>query len=265
MPTFLRRALFGAIAPTLPTTVRGNSSASFAAESDGGRYAKLLGMGPWKQMMSPDLLAQVQDYDPLERIRNLWRVAAPNDPVARMQAVDLESYMPEDTLTKVDRASMLNSLEVRSPFLDHHLLETVSRIPSEVNVDGRGGKALLRDLLQSRVGDDVLNRPKRGFTLPLEAWFRADLAGELDRSFPILDPSSKVPPRSRTDDRPSPPTDRDSRTSRAPSGSSISSNIGLAHTCSGKSFLSPARFNRTYVTRNTLLNICFMCELSLAT
>ena len=204
MPTFLRRALFGAIASTLPTTVRGNSFASFAAESDGGRYAKLVGMGPWKQMMSPDLLAQLKDYDPLARIRNLWSDAAPNDPVARMQAVDIESYLPEDVLTKVDRASMLNSLEVRSPFLDHHLLETVARIPSNENVDGKGGKALLRELLRSRVENDVLNRPKRGFTLPLEAWFRANLAGELDRMFSHpwllprkcrLDPSRTIDPQ----------------------------------------------------------------------
>jgi asparagine synthase (glutamine-hydrolysing) len=183
MPTFLRRTLFGAIASALPTTVRGNSFASFASESGGGRYARLVGMGPWKKMMSPDLLSQVRDYDPLERIRNLWDNAAPNDPVARMQAVDIESYMPEDTLTKVDRASMMNSLEVRSPFLDHHLLETVARIPGDENVDGRGGKALLRDLLRPYVGDDVLNRPKRGFTLPLETWLRADLADELDEMF----------------------------------------------------------------------------------
>ena len=241
MPTFLRRALFGAIASTLPTTVRGNSFASFAAESDGGRYAKLVGMGPWKQMMSPDLLAQLKDYDPLARIRNLWSDAAPNDPVARMQAVDIESYLPEDVLTKVDRASMLNSLEVRSPFLDHHLLETVARIPSNENVDGKGGKALLRELLRSRVENDVLNRPKRGFTLPLEAWFRANLAGELDRMFSHPGPSSKVSPRSLTDDRPSRPTDLASRTSLVLSGSCISLNTGPALTCNGKSFLTHVR------------------------
>jgi len=181
VPTPLRRALFGALLSVIPSTVRGNRFADFASADGGERYARLVSMGSWKELASEDLLAEVGDYDPKDRIRRLWDGAAHNDPIARMQSVDIQSYMPEDTLTKVDRASMLNSVEVRSPFLDHFLLETIARIPSIDHIDEVGGKALLRALLRPRLDRDALLRPKRGFTLPLELWFRNELYDDLDR------------------------------------------------------------------------------------
>jgi asparagine synthase (glutamine-hydrolysing) len=89
------------------------------------------------------------------------------------QRADFAVYLPSTVLTKVDRASMLNSLEVRAPLLDHLLLETVASYPAA----WLRGKRILKDALRGLVPDENLDRPKQGFGLPLPAWFAGDFAG----------------------------------------------------------------------------------------
>jgi asparagine synthase (glutamine-hydrolysing) len=85
------------------------------------------------------------------------------------------TYLAEDILTKVDRASMATSLEVRSPFLDHRLVDWVARLPADMKMRGREKKWLLRSALRGRLPDDILDRPKKGFGVPLSAWLRNEL------------------------------------------------------------------------------------------
>jgi asparagine synthase (glutamine-hydrolysing) len=101
---------------------------------------------------------------------------------ARIQYVDTVSYLPDDILTKVDRMSMVHSLEARVPILDHRIVEFASRLPSAWRIQGRTGKWLLKRLAERYLPREVLHRPKRGFSVPIKAWMRQELqqmVGEL--------------------------------------------------------------------------------------
>lgn len=92
---------------------------------------------------------------------------------------DFCSYLPYDLLTKVDIASMTCSLECRSPFLDHEVVEFAQSLPIEWKLGGRGGKKILKDWARDLLPPEILNRPKMGFGVPVGEWFRGELRDEL--------------------------------------------------------------------------------------
>jgi asparagine synthase (glutamine-hydrolysing) len=89
--------------------------------------------------------------------------------------VDIGLYLPGDLLVKMDRASMAHSLEARSPFLDHVLMEFAASLPPEWKLAGTQQKRILKAALRGVVPDAVLDKPKQGFEPPLVTWFRKDL------------------------------------------------------------------------------------------
>jgi asparagine synthase (glutamine-hydrolysing) len=97
------------------------------------------------------------------------------DAVSTLQYVDMETYLPDDILAKVDRTSMAVSLESRVPLLDHRLLEFVATIPSSLKLAGDSGKHILKRTMASRLPSEILTRRKMGFGVPLGAWFRGEL------------------------------------------------------------------------------------------
>ncbi len=109
-------------------------------------------------------------------MRDCIRNAPARDPLSRILYLDTKTYLAGDILTKVDRMSMLTSLEVRVPILDHVFLEWVTALPEQWKMSGDGQKRIFRKLA-ARVGvpGEVLDRPKQGFALPLEHWIREDL------------------------------------------------------------------------------------------
>jgi asparagine synthase (glutamine-hydrolysing) len=103
------------------------------------------------------------------------RLSRPLDPLDRMTLADSLSYLTDDILQKVDRAAMAVALETRVPFLDKDVVEFAARIPPEMKVrDGRG-KWLVRQVLYSHVPRSLVDRPKTGFSVPLDAWLRGPL------------------------------------------------------------------------------------------
>ncbi|MFN9742512.1 MAG: asparagine synthase-related protein, partial [Acidobacteriota bacterium] len=102
----------------------------------------------------------------------------------KAQYVDVKSYLPGDILVKVDRMSMANSLEVRSPLLDYRIAEMAFRMPTrfklpEIELDGRRNKFILKELAARHLGADYVYRPKEGFDIPVDRWLREDRDGYL--------------------------------------------------------------------------------------
>ncbi len=97
-----------------------------------------------------------------------------NDFISNLQNLDLQTYLADDILTKVDRASKLSSLEVRVPLLDHKLAELSFQIPSNLKLNGNKQKYILKEAM-NHLPDAILNGPKKGFSLPLSMWFQNDL------------------------------------------------------------------------------------------
>jgi asparagine synthase (glutamine-hydrolysing) len=114
--------------------------------------------------------------DPRNALLRHFAKAPTKDAISELLYVDTKTYLVGDILTKVDRMSMLNSLEVRVPILDHEVVEWATSLPSEWKLRGRTQKYILRKLAE-RVGvpREVLNRPKQGFALPLVHWMRNEL------------------------------------------------------------------------------------------
>src|SRR3954469_2570579 len=92
-----------------------------------------------------------------------------------MLAANFATYLPGDLLVKTDRCTMANSLEARCPFLDTALLEYVARLPDAWKLDGRRTKAILRDAFSDLIPSEIDRRPKTGFGVALDAWFRGEL------------------------------------------------------------------------------------------
>ena len=105
----------------------------------------------------------------------VFRQTAGRPFLERLMLTDIATYLPEKILAKVDRASMAHSLEVRVPLLDHHVVEMAMRVPLSMKFKRRQGKYLLRELLSRYLPRELYERPKMGFSVPLEHWFRNEL------------------------------------------------------------------------------------------
>ena len=177
IPGWIRRGVLAPIGRAMPFTWPGWNSLHAAGRLPDDGLAPCLGMYPYilDELCTQDLKAALAAVDPFAHTRALLAESSELDPVSRAQHLDTLQYLPSDILTKVDRMSMANSLEVRAPLLDHTLLEYVATLPVSLKLRGTVSKYLLRQVAGRMLPASVLTKPKQGFAIPEGRWFRGSL------------------------------------------------------------------------------------------
>jgi len=127
------------------------------------------------QLFSDGFRQDLQGYRAIDVMREHAAKATTDDPLALIQYLDFKTWLPGDILTKVDRASMAHSLEVRVPLLDHTFCEYAATLPNDVKLRGGEGKYVLKKALEPHLPHDIMYRAKKGFSIPLAAWLRGPL------------------------------------------------------------------------------------------
>src|ERR1700692_3016733 len=105
------------------------------------------------------------------------RATGPAHWLSALQYSDLHGYLPLDILTKVDRMSMAHSIEARVPLLDHKMVEFAATVPADMRLRGVTTKYIFKQAMRGILPDEIIDRPKRGFAIPLGQWFRGQLEG----------------------------------------------------------------------------------------
>jgi asparagine synthase (glutamine-hydrolysing) len=184
LPASVRGPVFGALASLYPKAdwapriFRGKATFQNLARSPIEAYFRSVSaVQPEvkQELLHGDLRRQLQGYDSVDILRGYYDRAGTTDPLSRIQYVDIKTYLSDDILTKVDRASMANSLEVRAPLLDHKLMELVATMPASIKLRGTNGKYIFKKALEKCLPKSILYRNKMGFAVPIARWFRAEI------------------------------------------------------------------------------------------
>lgn len=184
LPERLRRPVFGTLAelyPKLdwaPRPLRAKATLEALADDAVGGYFRAVAVVPnslRQGLYSADFKSLLGGYSAIEVMRGHAARVQTKDALSRALYLDLKIWLAGGMLVKVDRASMAHGLEVRAPFLDHTLVEWAATLPSSVKISGMEGKAVLKHAMEPYLPDDILYRPKQGFSLPLDAWLRGRL------------------------------------------------------------------------------------------
>jgi asparagine synthase (glutamine-hydrolysing) len=181
LPAPLRRAL-GALARRLPHGALGRNRLLEYSRGMRGRYAGMVAnaLSPAEGGVAREHV--VRAGASMDALLEPWFERVDSyDPALQPSLVDLQSYLPGDILTKVDRMSMAVSIEARVPLLDHHLVEFASTLPMRLKLREGTGKWIFREALRGLVPDFVFEKRKQGFGVPLKPWMRGPLRHRVDR------------------------------------------------------------------------------------
>lgn len=188
LPLGLRKAVFGPLArwyPKLdwaPQFVRGKTTFQALTRSTADAYLHSVAISTdevRRELFSGDFRSTLAGYNAGQVYAGHLKNKEFANPLAMVQYLDYKTYLPGDILTKVDRASMAHSLEVRTPFLDYEFVEWAAQVPTALKLHGKQGKHILKEALRPLLPDDVLFRKKMGFGVPLENWFRGSLKNHI--------------------------------------------------------------------------------------
>lgn len=188
LPAGVRRPLFGALgkiypkADWAPRALRAKTTFEGLARNSVEAYFHTVSIlrDPMRDaLFSPRFKTELAGYNAQEVFSRHALNANTDDPLALIQYLDLKTYLVGDINTKVDRASMAHSLEVREPLMDHELVEWLATLQSSYKICGQEGKYLFKKSMEPYLPPDVLYRPKMGFSVPLARWFRGPLKQRL--------------------------------------------------------------------------------------
>lgn len=184
LPLAIRKAIFtplGALYPKLdwaPRIFRAKTTFQSLALDDVAAYhnsISILRTDQRNKLFSKSFKQRLKGYNSVQVFDRYRDKVQHLDPLKQVQYLDMKTYLVGDILTKVDRASMAHSLEVRVPFLDHKFVEWSFKAESAANLEQGIGKFSLKKSLEPHLPQDVLYRNKMGFAVPLEEWFRGPL------------------------------------------------------------------------------------------
>ena len=191
LPLGLRRPIFGALgrlypkADWAPRMFRAKTTFEGMARNSVEAYfhsVSILRAPMRSSLFSPRFKAALGGYDAFQVFAGHAARAETDDALALIQYLDLKTYLIGDINTKVDRASMAHSLEVREPLMDHKLIEWLASLPSSLKIRSSEGKYLLKKTMEPLLPNDVLYRPKMGFSVPLARWFRGPLKARVQEA-----------------------------------------------------------------------------------
>ena len=186
LPAVMRRSLCGPLgwmypkADWLPQIFRAKTLlTNLSLSPEEGYFHSMRWFTPeMKNLLYQESLKKaLGDYDPFSTLKTYFDRTRGWDPLSRIQYVDIKTYLVDDILTKVDRASMAHALEVRVPLLDHEVMEYAAHIPARYKLHHGEGKYIFKQALRDLLPSEVLNRRKMGFSIPLARWFRSELKG----------------------------------------------------------------------------------------
>jgi len=171
------KLIWGNFYKLIPQSVKGKGIAYFLSQNKKHLGAYLT---DWTIDERQKLLLKNLPRIRYEKASELYKIdilekETQQDFISNLQYLDLRTYMVDDILTKVDRASMMSSLEVRVPFLDHKFAELSFKIPHNLKLKGNEKKYILKKSMRGHLSANILNHPKEGFGIPLSLWFKNDL------------------------------------------------------------------------------------------
>ena len=184
LPGWLRAPVFGALgkiypkADWAPKKFRAKTTFQAIARDSLAAYLHSVSVIPGplrKQLFSKSFVKGLNGYSALEVFKDISEQAPTDDPLSLVQYLDFRTYLPGDILTKVDRASMAHSLEVRVPLLDHKVVEWISCLQPSLKLRNREGKYIFKKSMEPHLPKDILYRNKMGFAVPVAKWFKGPL------------------------------------------------------------------------------------------
>jgi len=199
LPLGVRRPLFGALgqiypkADWAPRVFRAKTTFQALARNSVEAYfhgMSFIREADRNQLYSAKFKRELGGYSAREVFERHAARAGTEDPLALIQYLDMHTYLVGDINTKVDRASMAHSLEVREPLMDHELVEWLATLPSSIKLRGNESKFLLKKAMEPHLPADIMYRPKMGFAVPLARWFRGPLRQRVRNSLlagPLVD------------------------------------------------------------------------------
>jgi asparagine synthase (glutamine-hydrolysing) len=184
IPRFLRAGVIEPIVNNLPVSTK-NLSFDYKAKRfvAASKYDVVTRHHSWfgsfsidqqNDLLTKDILAQTSN-DIYKGAKDLLKITDAPTEIEQMQFLDMNFYMAEDILTKVDRASMAVSLEVRAPFLDPRVAQFAASLPLEYKLRGNKGKYILKKAVEPLLPKSILQRPKKGFGVPIAEWLKGRL------------------------------------------------------------------------------------------
>jgi asparagine synthase (glutamine-hydrolysing) len=184
IPSFIRNGLIEPVVNALPVSTK-NMSFDYKAKrfARASKFDTVTRHHAWfgsfsidkhARLLTPDVLNN-SDGDIYKGARELLALSDAPTEIERMQFLDVNFYMAEDILTKVDRAAMAVSLETRAPFLDPRVAQFAASVPLEYKLKGSKGKYILKQAVKDLIPAEIINRPKKGFGIPIAEWLKGRL------------------------------------------------------------------------------------------